>query len=147
MSDVIKDLEEMCEYVTYSIKDANKRLRLNGGKAITTGDADYLDKLTHILKSIKGTIKIIEELEYEDNYSERYYDRDEYRDRGMSHARGRGRTARRDSMGRFSRSDGGYSYHDGKEDMIDRLRDIMDDAPDEKHRQEIQRLLSKIETM
>ena len=60
--------------------------------------------------------------------------------RGTSYARGR-RGGRRDSMGRYSREDG-YSG-----DVTEQLRDIMDDAPNEHVRQEIQRLVSKIEKM
>lgn len=63
---------------------------------------------------------------------------------GSSYARGRGRNARRDSMGRYSR-EGGYSQ--GAEDMIQELRELMEDAPDDKTRQEFQRFIQKIEQM
>lgn len=63
---------------------------------------------------------------------------------GMSYARGRGRNARRDSMGRYS-SERGYS-RDGEE-MADQLRDLMEDAPDESVRRDIEKLLRKVEQM
>lgn len=61
-----------------------------------------------------------------------------------SYARGRGRNAKRDSMGRYS-SEGGYSM--AGDEMIDELRDLMQDAPDEQTRMEFQRFIQKIEQM
>ena len=45
------------------------------------------------------------------------------------------RNARRDSMGRYSR-----------EGLADKMRDLMDEAPDERTRQEIQRMIEKFES-
>ena len=61
-----------------------------------------------------------------------------------SYARGRGRNAKRDSMGRYS-SEGGYSM--AGDEMIDELRDLMQDAPDEQTRMEFQRFIQRIEQM
>ncbi len=66
-------------------------------------------------------------------------------DDGMSYARGRGRNARRDSMGRYSRDyrgsyERGYS-RDGKEEYKEQLRTMMEDAPDEQTRQSIKRMI------
>lgn len=58
--------------------------------------------------------------------------------RGGSYARRRAQG--RDSMGRFE----GYS-RDG--DMVERLRELMNDAPDERTRQEFQRLVTRMEQM
>lgn len=63
---------------------------------------------------------------------------------GMSYARGRGRNARRDSMGRYS-SERGYS-RDASE-MADELRELMEDAPDDSIRRDIEKLLRKVEQM
>lgn len=63
---------------------------------------------------------------------------------GSSYARGRGRNARRDSMGRYSSE--GYSMG-GNEEMVQELREIMQDAPDEQTRMEFQRFIQKIEQM
>ena len=57
---------------------------------------------------------------------------------GMSYARERGRNARRDSMGRYSRAG---------EDLAAQLRGMMQDAPDERIRSEIERLANKVEQM
>lgn len=109
----------------YKIKDMLcKELDEYGKKnELTAGSLDIVDKLTHALKSIETIIAMREEGE-----SGRYMDRG-------SGARGRGRYARRDSMGRYSSRgsyDGSYggsyggpyygSYDDG---MMDDRRDMM----------------------
>lgn len=58
---------------------------------------------------------------------------------GSSYARGRGRNARRDAMGRYSNA--------GAEDMIEELRELMEDAPDEKTRMEFEKFIRKVESM
>lgn len=61
---------------------------------------------------------------------------------GSSYARGRGRNAKRDSMGRYS------SRYSGDNSMIiTELRELMEDAPDEKVRMEIENLVNKMERM
>lgn len=156
--DTLKQLHEMCETITKAITQANEKIRTAGGK-VSSADMDYIDKLTHSLKSVKTTIAMMEAEDMDNGeYSERYYRdggsyrrgsyrnmRDGYRgsydsnsyDDG-SYARGRGRYAQRDSMGRYS-SDG---YSNG---MVDELRDLMQQAPDEATRQEMQRLIQKME--
>ena len=138
-----KDLYELCDTVSRAISQANEKIRGAGGK-LTTGDADYMDKLAHILKSVKAVIKMEEEADMDDGYSERGYSRDPmrgYSRRGYddgAYSRGR-MNARRDSMGRYSR---GYSNHG---DMVDELRELMQDAPNDQVRQEMQRLVQKLE--
>lgn len=63
--------------------------------------------------------------------------------RGGSYARGRGRNARRDSMGRYSSE--GYSR--ASEGIVMELRELMDDAQDDRIRQEIKTLIHKVEQM
>jgi hypothetical protein len=53
-------------------------------------------------------------------------------------ARGRGRNARRDSMGRYS-SDNRM--------MVEELRDLMNEAPDERTKTEFKRFIEKMEQM
>lgn len=101
--------------------------------------------------------------EYEDGGSEGYSEM--YG--GGSYARGRGRNAKRDSMGRYSREGsyrggnydyydgesyrggnyrrGGYSRDDAKEEYIEHLRETMENAPDEKSRMSIQRMIEQME--
>ena len=59
-----------------------------------------------------------------------------------SYARGRGRNARRDRMGRYSRE---YSREDAKDEMVQNLREMAENAPDEKTRMGIERLVQQME--
>lgn len=146
MKEYIEELHELCETVNSEIAEANKKIRSGNGK-LSAGDVEYLDKLTHMLKSIKTTIAMME-AEDEDGYSHNwpmhygrsYADRD---GRGMSNARGR--NTRRDSMGRYSRTSG-YSYADGMEDLLSEMRGMMGDLPEDKRR-EVQRFVDKMERM
>lgn len=109
---------------------------------LTAGSLDTVDKLTHAIKSVV-TIMAMDD-EYGDGYSRA--DGDHMTSgRRYSYA-GRGRGARRDSMGRYT-SRGGYSYDDAKEDMMKELHELMHDAPDEQTKKEFQRFISKMESM
>ena len=154
MENMTKELSELCEMLSRALKEANEKLRNAGGKMSTT-DLDYVDRLTHSLKSIKATIKMIEDEEMDDggsygdgSYRMRGYSRNDYRgsyDDG-SYARGRGRYANRDAMGRYSSRDGGsYGYSRDGGDMVEELRQLMQQAPDDQTRQEMQRMIQKLE--
>lgn len=149
MDNMIKDLHELCETLTRAINTANGKIRDAGGK-VNNADMEYIQRLTHSLKNIK-TVMAMEEAQDEDGeYSERYsrdgsyrrgYSRgDSYRD---SYEYARGRNAKRDSMGRYSSRRDGYSRDGG--DMIDELRDLMQDAPNEQVKQDIMRIIEKMQ--
>ena len=130
----------------YELKEKlMKELEEYGRKGeLTAGSLDVVDKLSH---TIKNLCKIIEKEEGDGEYS--MADGRSYRDGRMyegntmrSYARGRGRNARRDSMGRYSST--GYSY--GNEDMIEQLEGLMEEAP-EQIKQDIQRLITKVGSM
>ena len=110
---------------------------------------DDVEAIKYTASAIDHICNIIEHAD-EEEYSMatgRYYDGSYARggnmNMGGSYARGRGRNAKRDSMGRYSRE--GYSR--AGEDIAMQLRDMMDDAPDEKIRMEIERLAKKVEQM
>lgn len=142
--DYINDLHELCDTISREIAESNEKIRAAGGK-LSAGDVDYIDKLTHTLKSIKATIAMMED---EDGYSSApYYMGGSYRggNHGGSYRDGsyaRGRNTRRDSMGRYSSN--GYSRDGG---MVEELRELMEDAPNEAIKRDIQRLVDKIEQM
>lgn len=144
--DYMNDLHQMCETLSRELGEANDKIRKNGGK-LSGSDLEYVDKLTHALKSIKTTMAMIE-AEGEGSYAGGSYTGGSYADGyggsygRMSYARGRGGNARRDSMGRYSSR--GYSRD---QEMISELRELMEDAPDERTRQEFQRFITKIESM
>ena len=58
-----------------------------------------------------------------------------------SYARGRGRNARRDSMGRYSREEG---YSRDMEDMVDSIRSMMGELPPEIQR-DAERFVDRLE--
>lgn len=142
--DYTKDMEAACELLHEQISDLIRKIKNSG---MTNSDLEQLDKLTHSLKSVKGTMKMEEE--DEEGYSGMYPYMGGYRgsyDRGGmggstggSYARGR-RNARRDSMGRYS-GERGYS----RNDLADKMRELMEDAPDDRTRMDIQRMVEKLE--
>ena len=139
-----EDLEELCETVGQKITEANDKIRMSNGD-LTGGDIDYVDKLTHTLKSIKTTMAMMDS----EGYSGYGYGGNMGGNMGGNSGRyysgnysGRGR--RRDSMGRYSRNRGRYS---GNDEMVDQLRELMEDAPDDRTRQEFQKFISKVESM
>lgn len=153
--DYEKELYELCETIKEEISEANEKIKKAGGK-LSAGDVEYIDKLTHSLKSIKAVMAMMED-EDGDEMSQRYsgvyrrgrsYRGGSYDDgmmmdgTGRSYARGRGSNARRDSMGRYSSRMDGYSRHG---DVVESLREVMEEAPDDRTRMEIQRLIEKME--
>ena len=149
--------------------------KASGGK-VSAGDLEYIHKLTDTIKNI-DKIEVLEGSGYSEEsnwmadgrmYGTSYDD-------GMSYARGRGRNAKRDSMGRYSRDGGsydddmsyergssyargrggnrggmsnrrgGYSRADAKEEMIEKLEDMMHDAETPKEREAIKRCIMQIE--
>jgi hypothetical protein len=117
---------------------------------LTPSLLDMVDKLTHSIKSI-DTICAMEEAYGNDDYDDYSYEG------GSSYARGRGRNARRDSMGRYSRAgnsyrysnrDGyrrGYSRDEGKENARMQLQELMGMATDPNVRMAIQKAMDEME--
>lgn len=143
-----EDLEELCHTVGNKISEANDKIKMAGGD-LTGGDTEFLDRLTHMLKSIKTTMAMMEAEEdgYSrdgsmngSGYSGHYMGNRYYPGGGYSYARGRGSYARRDSMGRYSR---GYSR--GDEEMLDQVRELMEKAPDDQTRRDFQKIIDRME--
>lgn len=110
---------------------------------LDVGSLEIVDKLAHAIKNID---KIIESKdgEYSGGMYVRGtnpYDNVSYEDR--SYARGRGRNARRDSMGRYS----GDGYSMAADDVVDELRDIMNKVKDDRTKNEIKQFIHRIEQM
>ena len=145
MNDYIDTLHDICDVMMKELEKSNEKIKMSGGE-VSGSDIEYLDKLTHGIKSIKTTIAMMES-EYSNDDVMSYRGGNSYNSyRGNSYARmgrGRGSNARRDSRGRYS-SEMGYSRDDG---MIMELRELMEDAPDEKTRMEFQRFIKKMEQM
>lgn len=132
----------------YELKDKLcDELEEYSDKKLDAGNLAVIDSLSHTIKNLD---KIIEKYEDED-YSSAYddgmtggsYERggNRYGSRyamARGDGRGRGRNAKRDSMGRYS-SDNRM--------MVDELRELMNDAPDERTRMEFKRFIEKMEQM
>ena len=128
MHELYEDLESMCEMLADELSKTNDKLEKSGGQ-ISAGDIEYIDKLTHAIKSIKTT-KAMMESEYSN-------------DNRMSYARGGNSYARTNRRGR-SRYSRDYSYD---ENMVAELKELMEDAPDEKTKMEFKKFIRKIESM
>ena len=129
--DYIKDLHELCETLSEAIRDANEKIRSSGGK-LNAGDTTYIDQLTHALKSVKATIAMMEDEGYSGYYPMSYDNHRSY--------------ARRDSRGRYSGRYSREGYSRGG-DMVTELRELMQDAPDERTKDEFRRFIAKVEQM
>ena len=135
--------------LSMSLKELNKTGKLSGAA---------LNELHMVTDTIKNLDKI-EALE-DGGYSEATDFMGEGRMYGTSYARGRRGSVRRDNMGRYSRNDGyseggsfygdgmsyarrGYSRGDGKEEMMEELEEMMQNA-DGSSREAIRRCMEEI---
>lgn len=134
----MKELYDLKEMLCKELKEYGEKGEM------TAGTLDVVDKLAHTVKNLDKIIEVYEDEGYSSHYP--YYMGGSYDDsmnrngsyRGRSYA-GR-RNARRDSMGRYS-GERGYS----RSDLSDKLRELMDEAPDDRTRQEIHRMVEKLE--
>lgn len=138
-------LEELKDMLCEELEEYGSKEKLD------MGGLEIVDKLAHAIKNID---KIMEaeysegrsyrgsyrgnygEGSYRGNYGEGSY-RGNYGERGSygeaSYARGRGRNARRDSMGRYARAD-----------MREEIERLMDEAPDEETRMKLERFMQSM---
>lgn len=135
----------------YSLKDKLvKELEELGRKDLSDSSLRAIDTLAHAAKNIGKVIECCEEEEYSNAMGGGYSRRGGYSMRGdasyddgryirpdgtYSYARGRGRGAKRDSMGRYSRAD---------DEMVMQLEKLMDTATDERTRSEIRKLIDQM---
>ena len=133
---------------------------------MSMGDLESIHKLTDTVKNILK----IDMLEEESGYSEDgaymgeghiYGTSYDGYDRGTSYARGRGRYAKRDSMGRYSSrgmsydddmsyarghrgGNRGYSRDDGKAYMMEQLEDMMEEAEKPAEKEALRRCMDAL---
>ena len=148
----INELHELCEILDRDIKEMNRKVREAGGK-LNRDTLDYVDKLTHALKSVKTVIAMEEESGYSHAYGDKT-GRVHWADGTVSYGdddghsyRGRGSRAKRDAMGRYSSdSYGGYSRDDARHEMMHELHELMEES-DPSMRGEFQTFINKLERM
>lgn len=159
---LLNDLHELCEKLTMKLNEVNGRLK-QAGSEINSDDLGIIDKLTHALKSIKTVIAMEE---YPDGYSGEYsgeYSREggwnynrPYYTSGNYYMGNSGVRRMRDSMGRFTSRDGGYSngnYSRGdgysrdasRKKMVQKLETLMDDTMSEQERMAIEECINRID--
>ena len=126
-------MDKLLNYVCDELEELEHKA--DKGK-LSAAEIQYGDTLAHLKKNLLTADAMMDE-----GYSEYYPYDGRNRNGRNSYARGRGRNAKRDSMGRYSRN---YSMDDG---MIEELRELMEDAPDEQTKREFKRFISKIEKM
>lgn len=142
----MQKMEELREMLCEELDKITKKGELS------TGSLDVIDKLTHSIKSI-DTIMAMEDAGYSN-------------ESGYSYARGRGRYANRDSMGRYSNRGGsyegggsyddmnnsyargrnrGYSRNDAKEHLAMELRELKADSRDQETSKMIDHWIKQLE--
>ncbi|MBP3890859.1 MAG: hypothetical protein J6D29_01660 [Solobacterium sp.] len=108
-------------------------LKEYGRKDMSAGTLEVVDKLTHTIKNLEKIIENYENEEYSGYYGgSMRSNMDGARNYNNRRSYGRG-----NSYGRYSRD----------EHMVSELRDLMNEAPDERTRKEFERFISKIESM
>lgn len=117
---------------------------------LSAGDLETVHKLTDTIKNIDKIHMLDEEgysgageWEAKGRFGDEYT---RHHDGGSSYARGR----KRDSMGRYSRdsrhmNDGRYSRDDGKEHMISKLEDMLDDVDNDRVKSAIHKVITELE--
>lgn len=108
-------MHKLLDYICSELDDIERKVER--GDSLTMNEVQYMDTLLHAKKNLLKS----EQMEEDEPR--------EYRARGR----------RRDSMGRYTNR--GYS----NDSMADQLREMMDDAPDDGTRKELQRFIDKIE--
>lgn len=151
-------MEDLKDLLCAELEDYAEKGKKSG--KMSMGDLDSIHKLTDTVKNILK----IDMLEDESGYSEdgaymgegriygTSYDDGMRRGAGYSYARGRGRYAKRDSMGRYSRDDGymhrsmrdGYSRDEGKAYMMEQLEDMMEDAEKPAEKEALRRCMDAL---
>ena len=154
MHDIMEELYDLCETLEKDLAKTNEKLRMAGGE-LSGSDLEYIDKLTHSLKSIKTTVAMIEA---DDGFSRegggnRGGGGRSREGGGMSGRRGRSRTT-----GRYvSREGGGYSgrrgysreggmsYEGARDELMEHVEEMMGMADDEPTKQMIRRFKAELE--
>lgn len=139
----IEELHKLCEKAMDSIAESMKKLEKDPER-LNADDTKYLDHLAHMVKSIK-TIEAMEGY-YDDessgdggwNYNRPYYTSGNYY--GNSGAR-----RMRDSMGRYTSRDNGYSRDASRKKMVSKLETLMDDTMSDSERMAIEECIAKID--
>lgn len=145
-----KLMEYVCDELEELERKADKEGRLSGA------EIQYADMLTNMKKNLLKTDEMMGEDEFSMAGSYRSYARGRggrsnagsYEGgsyEGGSYARG-GRGGNR-GRNQYSRAYSREGYSRDTEEMLEQLRDLMEDAPDEQTRKEFEKFIRKVEQM
>lgn len=134
-------MDKLIEYICEELEELEKKAAK--GK-LSSAEVEYGDMLAHFKKNLL-TADAMEGSNYSNAGRSYGYPVYNYDDGNMNSGRSyAGRySSRRDRRGRYSRN---YA-NEYSGDMVEQLREMMSDAPDSETRNEIQRLITKIEKM
>lgn len=167
-------MHKLMEYICEELEELERKA--DKEKSLSMAEIQYGDLLAHFKKNLLKADEMWEESEYSMDGGMgggNYYSREGSYARGgqggnrgggrggsgggnsreggggnyayaRGGGRGRGRNARRDSMGRYSSN---YSRGGDTEEMVEELRELMQEAPDEQTRMEFQQFIQKLEQM
>lgn len=129
-------MHKLMEYICNELEEYERKA---GSGKLSMQDIEYIDKLAHIKKSLLSADEMWDDSEYSN--AGMSYARGGRSYRGGSYAGGRGRNAKRDSMGRYSR-DGGYSM--AEDDFRMEIEELMQSAPNDHVRQKLRGIMSEM---
>lgn len=129
----------LCDFIKDELKEMDRKVA-SGGK-LSGQEIEYADKLAHMKKSLL-TVDAMENPE-DYGYNDDGYNTGYNTSMRSYGARGRGRNARRDSMGRYA--DGSRVYYD--DNMMDELHELMNKAPNDQVRQKYREFISEIQRL
>lgn len=140
-------MHKLIDYICDELEELERKAEK--GK-LSMSEIQYMDVLAHAKKNLLTGDAMMESEDYS-------------MEGGMSHARGRGRNARRDRMGRYSSRRGSYDdyemsmergglnrgdgrgYSRDSEELVDTLRELEMNTKDEETRRMIQKFIKQAE--
>lgn len=134
-------MHKLCEFIDNELDELEEKVKREGSLSrAEIEDGKNLAKFKMALLTNDRMEQDGGESGYYPYMGYRSYD-DDMRDS----RRGRSGARRRDSMGRYSRENRGYSRADAREDMIEDLRELMNEAPDETTKKHYQKFIRELE--
>lgn len=140
-------MHKLIEYICDELEDLE--MKVDRGGRLSMQEVEYMDTLAHTKKNLLKAEEMGDD--YSGGMSMRGYSRrggyrgaDQYggyrTGGGRSYEMGGGSYARRrDARGRYSR--------DASDNLVEELRELMEQAPDEETKKEFQKFISKMEGM
>lgn len=139
-------MHKLIDFVCDELEDIEQKASKG---ELSISDVQYADTLAHLKKNLLKSEEMMEE--FDEGYSSEMRPMNGSMRGGSyrgSYARGDGRSrvGGNNPTGRnqYSRERG---YSRAADDMVEQLRDMMEEAPDQQTRKEIQRLITKMEQM